>query len=344
MTMMPGTPSALNVMPSKYLGTTTMAPLLGMIGSVVLVIFNVWYMRQQLRHAKANGKGYHVTESKVTVQVIADKPLPSVWLSLLPSAVLVIALNALKIDLIWSLVAACITASVVFWRNMVPGILVDHIVIGRPENHMQTMGDLLAQNYRPPCSHGAGAGRHRQSRLLERVAAVAAEEKVDHLMSLTLETGLIGGIPASGLDFGHAVNVNVSKFNGRPMGCGGFINITQNAKNVVYCCAFTAGGLEIDTAGGQLRIVQEGKSHKFIVQVEQITFSGEYASALYVTERAVFQLTDEGMELIEIAPGIDLGMDILAHMDFWPIRRDVKIMNRGIFQSTWGGLAELLAK
>ena len=122
MTMMPGTPSILNVMPTKYLGTTTMAaPLLGIIGSIVLFAFNVWYMNGQLKRCRARGEGYEETESRFAAQpsqVAEDKILPPVWLALLPSAVLVVALNAVKIDIVWSLVAGCVTAAIVFWKNI----------------------------------------------------------------------------------------------------------------------------------------------------------------------------------------------------------------------------------
>jgi propionate CoA-transferase len=288
----------------------------------------------------------------------------------------------------------------------VPGILVDHVVVGRPENHMQTMGTqfnlaftgdvrvpvgslpplpmderkIIARRAAVELGHGAivnlGIG------VPAGIATVAAEEGVQDLMALTLETGLIGGIPADGLDFGHATNpeatidpgyqfdyydgggldvaflglaqtdlhgnVNVSKFSGRPVGCGGFINITQNAKKVVFCGSFTAGGLEIEAAGGRLQIVREGRSRKFLDHVEQITFSGHYAASvgqtvLYVTERAVFQLTREGgMELLEVAPGIDIERDILAHMDFVPRMDRVRPMDAGIFDERWGGLHDIL--
>lgn len=103
----------------------------------------------------------------------------------------------------------------------------------------------------------------------------------------------------------------------------------------------------MEAANGKLNIVQEGKRKKFVTDVEQITFSGKYAAAigqpvLYVTERAVFRLTQEGLELIEIAPGVNLENDILRHMDFKPIVKNVKLMPRGIFEKNWGGLAKIL--
>ena len=118
-----------------------------------------------------------------------------------------------------------------------------------------------------------------------------------------------------------------------------FIDITQNAKEVVFCGTFTAGGLKLVIENGKLIILQEGKFNKFLSQVEQITFSGKLAKTLkkkvtYVTERAVFELKEEGLVLIEIAPGIDLEKDILNHMDFEPIiSKDLKIMDFKIFKN-----------
>mgnify|MGYP004457701991 FL=1 len=210
----------------------------------------------------------------------------------------------------------------------------------------------------------------------EGVSAVAAEEGISGMV-LTTEAGTIGGTPAGGLSFGASTNaaaildqpyqfdfydgggvdlailglaesdkegnINVSKFNGRVAGCGGFINITQNSKQVIFCGTFTAGGLKEKIEDGKLVIVQEGRNKKFLKHVEQVTFSGAYANTvgqpvLYVTERAVFKLTPDGLELIEIAPGIDLHNDILAHMDFQPIVRDVKIMDARIFADKPMGL------
>jgi propionate CoA-transferase len=205
----------------------------------------------------------------------------------------------------------------------------------------------------------------------EGVAAVANEEHVLSYLTLTAEPGVIGGVPQSGLDFGAAVNteallhqnqqfdfydgggldmtclgmaeadaegnVNVSRFGPRLAGAGGFINISQNARRVVFAGTFTAGGLEVEVKDGRVRIVKEGRSRKFVEKVEQITFNGGYAAendqpVLYVTERCVFRRTKAGMELAEVAPGIDVKRDILAHMGFEPIVRDPKPMDPRIFR------------
>jgi propionate CoA-transferase len=131
-------------------------------------------------------------------------------------------------------------------------------------------------------------------------------------------------------------NVNTSKFGGKLNGCGGFIDISQNARAVVFAGTFTAGGLEVALEDGKVRIVKEGRARKFVKQVEQVTFSGQYAAqksqpVIYVTERCVFQLTDHGLELIEVAPGIDIERDILPHMAFKPHIHKPITMNPRIF-------------
>ena len=216
----------------------------------------------------------------------------------------------------------------------------------------------------------------------EGIAAVANEEKITPYITLTTEAGAVGGVLASGSSFGSATNadsiidqnqmfdfydgggldmtclgmaecdeagnVNTSRFGGRLNGCGGFINISQNARAVVFGGTFTAGGLDIAIHDGKVRIVKEGRARKFIKQVEQITFSGSYAvkraqPVIYVTERCVFQLTSKGLELIEVAPGIDIERDILAQMDFKPIIHKPGLMDKRIFvDEPMGLLATLL--
>ena len=132
-------------------------------------------------------------------------------------------------------------------------------------------------------------------------------------------------------------NVNVSKFNGRIVGPGGFINITTNTRNIVFVGTLTAGGAKFEIGDGKLVIKNEGKVKKYVKDVEQITFSGEYAAKtgkniLYVTERCVFKLVEGGLKLIEIAPGVDLQRDILDQMEFAPIiADDLKLMDARIF-------------
>jgi len=278
----------------------------------------------------------------------------------------------------------------------IPGILVDCVVVSRPENHWQTFGTQynpafaseirvratslppLQMNERKIISRRAAFELKANSvvnlgiGMPEGIAAVANEEKIIDLITLTAEPGVIGGIPASGIDFGAAINtqavidqpyqfdfydgggldaaflglaqvdrlgnLNVSKFGPKLAGAGGFINISQNAKKVIFVGTFGAGKLRIAIADGKLAILNEATARKFVEAVEHVTFSGAHATArgqsvLYVTERCVFVLADNGLELIEVAPGIDIERDILALMDFKPsIPRDPALMDARIFR------------
>jgi propionate CoA-transferase len=278
----------------------------------------------------------------------------------------------------------------------VPGILVDCVVVAKPEHHWQTFLEPYSAAFSgeirvpagslPPMSMSVRKIIARRAALElkpnsvvnlgigmpEGVADIANEEKIIDLMTLTAEPGVIGGIPAGGLNFGAATNtqaiidqpsqfdfydgggldlavlglaqadaegnLNVSKFGSKLAGAGGFINISQNAKKLVFVGTFNAGRLNVAIEDGKLRIIEEGASQKFVNQVEHRTFSGTYAArrkqpVLYVTERCVFELCEEGLTLTEIAPGVDLERDILAQMAFRPIMKTPpRLMDARIFQ------------
>jgi propionate CoA-transferase len=207
----------------------------------------------------------------------------------------------------------------------------------------------------------------------EGVARVAAEEGITDLFTLTAEPGVIGGVLAGGLNFGAASNasalidqpyqfdyydgggldatflglaevdrlgnVNVSKFGTRLPGAGGFVNISQNAKKIIFLGTFTAGRPRIAVTTNGPGIVCNGSVRKFVDKLQHTTFSSVHSRAsardvLYITERCVFKLTADGLELIEVSPGIDIERDVLALMDFKPIiRQDPAPMDDRVFEA-----------
>lgn len=290
-------------------------------------------------------------------------------------------------------------------RVVVPGTLVDCVVVAPPTTHRQTYAidynaaysgeirvavdklPVLELNERKLIARRCafelplGGVINLGIGMPETVAAVAAEEHILDQLTLTAESGVIGGMLLGGLDFGvgintqallhqnqqidfydgggldlaclgmaqvdRAGNVNVSRFGSHLAGAGGFINISQNARQLVFAGTFTADGDSTRAEGGRLQIVAEGRTSKFVEAVEQITFNGQLAAAkgqsvLYVTERCVFKLQPKGLQLIEVAPGIDIERDVLSHMAFRPIIGDVALMDPRIYQSKPMGLAAML--
>ncbi|MFO7570376.1 MAG: acyl CoA:acetate/3-ketoacid CoA transferase [Smithellaceae bacterium] len=285
----------------------------------------------------------------------------------------------------------------------IPGILVDCVVVSKPENHWQTYGTYynpaFSCEFKVPTAGIEPMALDERKVIARRVAFelqpnmvvnlgigmpeglanVANEEGIFDYLTLTAEAGSIGGIPSGGMDFGTATNmdclidmhqqfdfydgggldlaclglaqmdaggnVNVSKFGPKLAGCGGFIDISQNAKKIVFAGTFSAGATDLVIEEGRLQIRSDGAMKKIVGQVEQITFSGKTAQGghqqiYYVTERCVFALTKEGVELMEIAPGVDLEKDILARMEFRPIMKNVRLMDERIFKPGPMGLKE----
>lgn len=288
------------------------------------------------------------------------------------------------------------TGSLSSRQVQIPGILVDHVVLAeKAEHHMQTFaepysavfsGELQAPPqaaHQTPLNARKIMARRAALELRahdivnlgvgipEGIAAIAAEENLVDLMTLTAEPGVVGGLPASGLNFGAATNaeaildqpyqfdfydgggldiaflglaqvdaqgsVDVSRFNNHLAGAGGFVNISQSTQRLVFMGAFCAGPQDMQVLDGKLSITCEADTKKFVTAVEQITFNGRDAiardqSVLYVTERCVFRLKAGGLELIEIAPGLDLDIDILARMGFRPaISPHLRCMDARIF-------------
>src|SRR5262245_3587858 len=214
------------------------------------------------------------------------------------------------------------------------------------------------------CNLGAGVSTG--------LSTVAAEEGVLDEVCLTNEQGIIGGAPITGRDSGGGQNfaamieqpsqfdfydgggldlaflsfaevdpegnVNVSRFGDKIIGVGGFINIAQNARTVIFNGTLTAGELDIAWENGRTVIRREGKHRKFVPKLEQICYSAAIGRqrgqrTFFVTERAVFRVGSGGLELIEIAPGLDAERDVVAHMGFRPrIANDLKTMDRRIFE------------
>ncbi len=293
-------------------------------------------------------------------------------------------------------------------KVVIPGNLVDAIVITSDAEkfHRQTPGEFYSSvlaGYHKLDNVGFGNIELNERKIIARraamelkprsvvnlgigipegIASIAAEEGIGEELILTIESGLIGGVPTGGANFGSAINawaalpmtsqfdlynggglnvtflgfaevnpkgdINVSKFGSKIAGCGGFIDISQSTNKIVFCGTFTAGKFEMTVDEGQVKIINEGKRKKFKESIEQITFSSEFVSkynqdVMFITERCVFKLTNEGLVLTEVAPGIDIEKDIISYMEFRPIiSKDLKPMDEKIFKEETMGLKSIV--
>lgn len=276
---------------------------------------------------------------------------------------------------------------------VVPGVSVDYVVVD--ETQQQTMGceldGSLSGSIRCPAFQLPALPLDERKVVARRavkelvpgavinvgvgipdgIASVAAEQGRLQDLTFTIEQGLVGGVPATGVRFGVSHNpearihqshqfdfydgggldiaflgfaqvdgggnVNVSKIGSFLPGCGGFINISQNSRKVVFCGTFTAKGLAVSVERGGLVITQEGQIKKFVSTVEQVTFSARNAALqgqeiMYITERAVLRLIDGRLEVTEIAPGVDLDRDVLAQMEMpAEVSPELKLMDANLF-------------
>ena len=293
----------------------------------------------------------------------------------------------------------------------VPGVLVDAIVVCENpfEEHRQTYswyydptysGEALApeEAFAPlPNDVRKIISRRAAAELVpnqiinigtgipnENFGPIIAEENLADIVTITVESGVYGGVPAGTIDFGIARNaqalvrhdsqfelyngagidytfmgagemdaegnVNATKMGDKAPGAGGFIDITATAKNVIFCSTFTGGGLKTAFSEDGVQILQEGRFKKLVRKVQQISYNGKVAlergqKMLYVTERAVFRLTENGPELIEIAKGIDLKKDILDQMEFMPlIAEDLKVTSTDFYKDGICGLRKLIER
>ena len=283
-------------------------------------------------------------------------------------------------------------------KVVVPGVFIDAAVIcdNPDEDHKQThsfvfnpayCGDIkvpVEAGERLPLTVRKFIGRRAMMELKQDdvlnvgtgipndvVGPIIEEEGVQDDVTITVESGMWGGVPLGGIDFGVAKNtfamlrhddqfdyyngagvdvtfmgageldadgnVNSTKLGPNPTGAGGFVDITTNAKHVVFCSTFTGKGLDVSFKDSKLVINQEGSIIKCVKKLQQISYNGTIARQKgqkmhYVTERAVFELRPEGLTLIEIAPGIDLQTQVLDLMEFKPlIAEDLKVMDAALF-------------
>jgi propionate CoA-transferase len=283
----------------------------------------------------------------------------------------------------------------------VPGVFIDAAVIcdNPEEDHRQThsfaFNPAYCGNIRPPRDEKAAGLPMSVRKMIGRrammemevndivnvgtgipndvVGPIIEEESISDDVTITVESGIYGGTPMGGIDFGIAKNnfalvrhddqfdfydgmgvdvtfmgagqvdqkgnVNATLLGSKPTGAGGFIDITTNAKHIVFCFTFTGKGLECSFTNNRLCIDTEGSLPKFVNKIDQISYNAKNAAAMhqkvhYVTERAVFELTENGIMLTEVADGIDIDSQILASMEFKPlISKSLKKIDPSVFSS-----------
>jgi propionate CoA-transferase len=285
--------------------------------------------------------------------------------------------------------AIVLSTNVEKYHRQAPGCVYDPVLAGHYQKEVAASERLeldnrkiiarrAAMELKPSSVVNLGIG------IPEVVAHVAEEEGFGNELVLTIESGLIGGIPTGGSTFGSSMNawaalpmigqfdyynggglnvtflgfaeidksgnINVSKFGTKIAGCGGFIDISQCTKKIVFCGTLTAGGLIEDIEDGKLVIKQEGNKTKFLESIESVSFSAETANStgqdvMIITERCVFQYSKEGLILTEIAPGVDMEKDIFPYMAFRPVvSSELKLMDERIFKNDLMGIKNEIIK
>jgi propionate CoA-transferase len=288
----------------------------------------------------------------------------------------------------------------------VPGILVDAIIVDpeQPQTYAVKYDPAYSGEIRAPVSKPSRITLDARTAIARRaslelfpgcivnlgygvatgIADIVAQEDVAEHVTLTVEQGVIGGVPVKGNDFGAAVNydalieqaaqfdfydgggldiaflsfaevdgagnVNVSRFNGRPNGSGGFIHIAQNAKAVCFLGTLTAGGLDVSVGDGRIKVLKEGAHRRFVSALQQRTYDRlggrkRKQRARFITERAVLDADGEELVIVEIAPGIELERDVLSHFDSPPrVSGNLALMPQEIFRESELGLRERFDK
>ena len=284
----------------------------------------------------------------------------------------------------------------------VPGILVDALIVdpGQSQTYLVHYDPAYSGEIRIPLRRPAAASLDPRVIVARRaclelfpgcvanlgygvatgIADIVAQEGVADDLTLTVEQGIIGGVPAKGNDYGAGINydalieqsaqfdfydgggldvaflsfaeidgmgdVNVSRFAGNPNGSGGFIHIAQNAKAVCFLGTLTAGGLQVSVADDGIRIEKEGSHRRFVETLEQRTYDSlggriKGQRVRYITERAVLETDESGLVVIEIAPGVDLDRDVLANFGVRPrVSSDLALMPVQLFRGAEMGLRQ----